>query len=144
MSRKVFLLAVFAGFCILGFTPSAFAEHDCDNATLHGRYAFRSEASPNSGGRRLNLALVEFHGDGTYDNLGFTANTDGVVVTGTLAARYQVNADCSGSLLNPDGSVAGPIITKEDGSEFYFLRTNPATLMLVGTGTRIERNRNGD
>jgi hypothetical protein len=144
MSCRVFPLAVLAGFCVLGFTDNASAEQNCDNATLHGRYAFRSEASPTAGGRRLNLALVEFHGDGTYDNLGFTANTDGVVVTGTLASTYKVNADCSGSLFNPDGSVAGPLITKEDGSEFYFLRTNPATLMLVGIGTRIERNRNRD
>jgi len=116
----------------------------CSNATLEGRYAFRSEASPVSGGRRLNLALIEFHGDGTYSNLGFTVNTDGVISTGTLIANYEVNADCSGRLLNPDGSVQGPIITKEDGSEFYFLRTNPANLMLVGTGTRINRTQSDE
>jgi hypothetical protein len=116
----------------------------CSNWTLQGRYALRSEASPVSGGRRLNLALLEFHGDGTYSNLGFTVNTDGVISTGTLTANYEVNANCSGQLLNPDGSVQGPIITKEDGSEFYFLRTNPANLLLVGTGTRINRSRSDE
>jgi hypothetical protein len=103
----------------------------CSNESLRGRYAFRSEASPISGGRRLNLALLEFHGDGTYSNLGFTVNIDGVVTTGTLMARYQV--------LNLDGSEQGPLIVKEDGEEFYFLRTNPAALMLVGIGTRVNR-----
>ena len=113
----------------------------CSNETLQGRYAFRSEASPVSGGRRLNLALLELNGDGTYSNLGFTVNTDGVISTGTLTANYEVNADCTGQFLNPDGSVQGPLITKEDGSEFYFLRTNPANLLLVGTGTRINGTR---
>jgi hypothetical protein len=123
-------------------TANAHAHHaKCDNSSLHGRYAFRSEASPTGGGRRLNLALLEFNGDGTYANLGFTVVTDGVVATGTLAANYQINSDCSGSLLNPDGSVQGPIIVKEDGDEFYFLRTNPASLMLTATGTRIDRHR---
>jgi hypothetical protein len=139
MSKSVFSLAVLGGFCLLGVTANAHAE--CDSSTLHGRYAFRSEASPTTGGRRLNLALVRFNGDGTYDNLGFTANTDGTIATGTVSATYQINADCSGTFLNPDGSVAGPIIVAEDGSEFYFLRTNPSTLMLVGTGTRIERKK---
>ena len=116
----------------------------CSNWTLQGRYAFRSEASPVSDGRRLNLALLEFHGDGTYSNLGATTNTDGVISTRTLTALYEVNADCSGQFLNLDGSVQGPIITKEDGSEFYFLRTNPADLLLVGTGTRITRSRSDE
>ena|SRR5437763_1345236 len=75
----------------------------CSNETLQGRYAFRSEATPVSGGKRLNLALIEFH-----------------------------------------GSVQGPIIAKEDGSEYYFLRTNPANLMLAGTGTRINRSRSDE
>jgi len=139
MSQNVFSRAVFMGLSLLGLTSTIQAH--CSNETLHGKYAFRSEATPVSGGKRLNLALLEFHGDGSYSNLGFTVNTNGVITTGTLTANYQINADCSGQLLNPDGSVQGPIITKEDGSEFYFLRTNPADLMLVGTGTRIDRSR---
>ena len=62
-------------------------------------------------------------------------------MAGTLNANYQINADCSGRILNPDGTDQGPVIVKENGKEFYFLRTNPADLMLVGTGTRIERHR---
>jgi hypothetical protein len=108
----------------------------CDDGTLHGKYAFRSEASPTAGGRRLNLALIEFHGDGTYSNLGYTVNTDGTITTGTLIANYHINSDCSGTLINLDGSVQGPIIALEDGSEFYFLRTAPSTLMLAA-GTRV-------
>jgi hypothetical protein len=105
------------------------------------QYAFRSEANPTTGGKRLNLALLEFHGDGTYSNLGFTVNNNGVISTGTLDALYSINADCSGTLLNPDGSEQGPVIVEENGSEFYFLRTNPSTLMLVGTGTKVNRGR---
>jgi hypothetical protein len=142
MSRSLFVIVAAAGFCTLGLASTARA--DCDDSTLHGRYAWRTEASPVTGGRRLNLALLEFHGDGTYTNLGYTVITDGVVTTGTLTANYQVNADCSGRLLNPDGTDQGPLVVKEDGSEFYFIRTNPSTLMLVGTGTRVERHRNKD
>jgi hypothetical protein len=142
MSPNTLSLVVLAGLSALGLTSHDRA--DCDNSTLQGRYAFRSEASPVAGGRRLNLALLEFHGDGTYDNLGFTVNTDGTITTGTLSANYQINADCSGRLINADGTDQGPVIVREDGTEFYFLRTAPATLMLVGTGTRIERHRNRD
>jgi hypothetical protein len=142
MSTKILSLAVLAGLSALGVTSRDRA--NCDDSTLQGRYAFRSEASPVAGGRRLNLALLEFHGDGTYDNLGFTANSDGTITRGTLTANYQINPDCSGRLLNLDGSEQGPLIVKADGTEFYFLRTAPATLMLAGTGTRIDRRRNGD
>jgi hypothetical protein len=135
MRRIPFALAVSL---TTSLASNALAE-DCSNRTLRGTYAFRSEATPTTGGRRLNLALIEFHGDGTYSNLGFTVNTDGVIATGTLNALYSINADCSGVLLNPDGSVQGPVIVHEDGSEFYFLRTNPSTLMLVATGTRVSR-----
>ena len=110
---------------------------DCSNEILRGTYAFRSEANPTTGGKRLNLALLEFHGDGTYTNIAFTVNNNGVISRGTLTAFYSINADCTGVLLNLDGSEQGPVIVQESGSEFYFLRTNPSTLMLVGTGTKV-------
>ena len=144
MRTKTLLLAVLAGLSTLGLTSSPRERANCDDSTLQGRYAFRSEASPVAGGRRLNLALIEFNGDGTYDNLGFTVNTDGTITTGTLSANYQINADCSGRLINPDGTDQGPVIVKEDGTEFYFLRTAPSTLMLVGTGTRVGRHQDKD
>lgn len=143
MRTKILSIAVvLAGLSALGLTSRDRA--DCDDSTLKGRYAFRSEASPVAGGRRLNLALLEFHADGTYDNLGFTANADGTITTGTLTANYRINPDCSGRLLNPDGTDQGPLIVKENGTEFYFLRTVPSTLMLAGTGTRVDRGRKGN
>jgi hypothetical protein len=51
--------------------------------------------------------------------------------------RVQEVLPCSGVLLNLDGSEQGPVIVQESGREFYFLRTNPSTLMLVGTGTKV-------
>ena len=137
MKRITFSLAMSL---IAGLASAALAE-DCSDKSLRGTYAFRTEASPTTGGRRLNLALLDFHGDGTYTNLGFTVNTDGVITTGTLTALYVINADCSGFLVNRDGSIQGPVIALEDGSEFYFLRTDRATQMLVGTGTRTTRGR---
>lgn len=140
MSRNISV--VIASLSILCLTSSARA--DCDNSTLHGRYALRSDAHPTTGGQRLNLALLRFNGDGTYDNLGYTVIADGKVSTGTLSANYQVNADCSGFLLNPDGTIQGPIIVKENGQEYYFLRTNPSELMLSATATRIESDKKRD
>ena len=135
MNRITFLLAISA---IMGLASNAQAG-DCSNETLRGTYALRTEANPTTGGKRLNLALIEFNGDGTYTNLGFTVNNTGVISRGTLTAFYSINADCSGVLLNPDGSEQGPVIVHENGSEFYFLRTDPSTLMLVGTGTKVSR-----
>jgi hypothetical protein len=135
MNRITFSLA---SSIIMALASNALAG-DCSNETLRGTYAFRSDATPTTGGKRLNLALIEFHGDGTYTNLGFTVNNNGAISTGTLSALYNINADCSGVLINPDGSVQGPIIVHEDGCQFYFLRTNPSTLMLVGTGTKVSR-----
>ena len=122
---------------------SAFSQHHhhgddaCSNETLSGTYAFRTDAHPTTGGERLNLALIRFHGDGTFDNLGFTTNTDGVVAHGTVSGLYIVNNDCSGFFLDLAGVEQGPFIVKSDGSEYYFLRTNPSSLMLAGTGTRV-------
>lgn len=53
-------------FVLIGASSFAltYAAHAaCSNETLQGRYAFRTEADPISGGKRLNLALLEFHGD---------------------------------------------------------------------------------
>lgn len=133
MNRIIISLAMSA---ILVLASNAQAG-DCSNETLRGAYAFRSEANPTTGGKRLNLALLKFHGDGTYTNVAFTVNNNGVISRGTLTALYSINADCSGVLLNPNGSEQGPIIVQESGWEFYFLRTNPSTLMLVGTGTKV-------
>jgi hypothetical protein len=135
MNRITFSLVMSV---IMGVASNALAG-DCSNETLRGTYAFRSEANPTTGGKRLTLALIEFHGDGTYTNLGFVVNNNGEISRGTLTALYSINADCSGVLLNPDGSEQGPVIVHEDGSQFYFMRTNPSTLMLAGTGTKVSR-----
>src|SRR5262245_9865546 len=113
MNRIISSLAVSA---IVGLASNAQA--DCSNETLRGNYALRTDATPTTGGRRQNLALLRFNGNGTYDNLGFTVNFNGVVTTGTLSARYVVNPDCSGALLNPDGSVQGPILRRKTAVSF--------------------------
>jgi len=136
MSRNIFCLAVFATLCAPGLTSKAHAE--CSNATLTGRYALRTDASPVEGGRRQNLALINFHGDGDYTNEGYTLNDNGVITRGTLEAKYQVDSNCTGKLLELDGvTEQGDIIVLENGKEVYFLRTNPANLMLTGVLTRI-------
>ena len=68
MNRITFSLAMSA---IMGLASNAQAG-DRSNETLRSTYGFRSEANPTSGGKRLNVALIEFHGAATYSNLGFT------------------------------------------------------------------------
>lgn len=136
MDRNIFCLAVFATLCTLGFTSDAHAE--CSNETLRGRYALRTDASPIEGGRRQNLALINFHGNGDYTNEGYTVNNNGVISRGTLEAKYQITKNCTGQFLELDGvTEQGDIIVLENGKELYFLRTNPANLMLTGVATRI-------
>jgi hypothetical protein len=136
MSRNILSLAVFASLCMLGLTANAHA--DCSNATLSGRYALRTDASPTTGGRRQVLALINYHGNGNYTNEGFTVNNNGVISRGTLEAKYQINSNCTGKLLELDGvTEQGDIIVSENGRELYFLRTNPANLMLTGVAPRV-------
>ena len=89
MRRNIVHLAVLVALCAPGLAPNAHAK--CSNATLSGRYALRTDASPVEGGRRQNLALINFHGDGDYTNEGFTVNNNGVITRGTLDAKYQVD-----------------------------------------------------
>ena len=144
MRPNVFSLVLLGSLCSLGLPSRADAQ--CSDTSLNGRYAWRTDATlVNQGawsGVRKLIAVLHFHGDGSYSNEGYTMNNNGQIVRGTLDAFYVVNADCTGKILMPDGvTELGDIVVLEDGSEFFMLKTNPASEVLLGVGTRIHNRR---
>jgi hypothetical protein len=113
MNRIIISLAVSA---IMGLASNAQA--DCSNETLHGNYALRTDATPTTGGRRQNLALLRFNGNGTYDNLGFTVNFLRVMLSIPIAAE-----PCS----TPTGRCKGPSLPRKTAVSFTSCDRTPPT-----------------
>ena len=136
MSRKVFAVLVFAVLCNPSIVSNAQAQ--CSNATLHGEYEFHTQGvvAP-AGTPRVNLAVLTFDGKGNYFSR-FVTNDNGTVTRGTLLGLgYRLNADCTGVTLDATGAETGVLIVLLGGDEFSFIRTNPSSLVILGSGKRI-------
>ena len=136
MSRKFFAVLVFTVLCSLSIVSNAQAQ--CSNATLHGEYKFHTQGvvAP-AGTPRVNLAVLTFDGKGNYFSR-FVTNDNGTITRGILPGLgYKVNADCTGMTLDAQGNETGALIVLLGGEEFSFIRTNPSSLVILGSGKRI-------
>jgi hypothetical protein len=136
MKVNVLSLIAFAGLCVLSTVSNAQAQ--CSNATLHGEYMFYTQGfvAP-ADTPRVNLAVLTFDGNGNYFSR-FVTNDNGTITRGTLLGLgYRVNADCTGVTLDGQGVEAGVFIVLLGGNEFTFVRTNPSSLVILGSGKRI-------
>src|SRR5215813_15067481 len=136
MRRKILVVLVFTFLCIPSIVSNAQAQ--CSNATLHGEYKFHTQGvvAP-AGTPRVNLAVLTFDGKGNYFSR-FVTNDNGTITRGTLLGLgYRVNADCTGVTLDAQGAEAGVFIVLLGGKEFSFIRTNPSSLVILGSGKRI-------
>ena len=136
MSRKFFAVLVFTVLCSLSIVSNAQAQ--CSNATLHGEYKFYTQGvvAP-AGTPRVNLAVLTFDGKGNYFSR-FVTNDNGTITRGTLLGLgYKVNADCTGMTLDAQGNETGVVIVLLGGEEFSLIRTNPSSLVILGSGKRI-------
>jgi len=80
-------------------------------------------------------------GIATYDGHGITTTRqtvrkNGVTIqdlfTGpTQVASYEVDPDCAGRLLNPDGSVFSHFVVVDRGKEFFGLSLSPGNSVNV-------------
>jgi hypothetical protein len=52
-----------------------------------------------------------------------------------------VNADCTGTLFTNPGSVM--LVVVDGGKEFYQMRIDPATFVVVGTTKKVSSGNNG-
>src|SRR5262249_12854439 len=136
MKVNVLSLIAFAGLCIVSTVSNAQAQ--CSNATLHGEYKFHTQGvvAP-AGTPRVNLAVLTFDGKGNYTSR-FVTNDNGTIIRGTLLGLgYRVNADCTGVTLDAQGVETGVLIVLLGGEEFSLVRTNPSSLVILGSGKRI-------
>jgi hypothetical protein len=140
MKSKLLSLMVSAAFFIPAMVANAQAQ--CSNATLHGEYMFHTQGflAPD-GTPRVNLAVLTFDGKGNYFSR-FVANSNGTISRGTLLGLgYSLNADCTGVTLDEHGAETGVLIVLLSGREFTFARTNPSSLVILGSGKRIRASR---
>src|SRR5215510_3793032 len=90
-----------------------------------------------SGTPRVNLAVLTFDGKGNYFSR-FVTNDNCTITRGTLLGLgYRVNADCTGMTLDAQGNETGVLIVLLGGEEFSLVRTNPSSLVILGSGKRI-------
>ena len=135
MKTKLFSLMLSAG---LYLCIAANGQAQCSNATLYGEYEFHTQGVVVPAGTpRVNLAVLTFDGNGNYFSR-FVTNDNGTITRGTLLGLgYSVNADCTGVSLDAQGAEGGVFIVLRGGEEFTFIRTNPSSLVIFGSGKRI-------
>ena len=105
-------------------------EHDDDGAvcsvtTLKGSYGFfRTGATPL--GPLAALGIATFDGTGAVSTARQTIRKGGVTTSDLFTSPagqgpYEVDPDCTGRLLNPDGSVIGHLVIVDGGNEFFII-----------------------
>ena|SRR5215831_687319 len=135
MNTKLFSLMVSAG---LYLCIAANAQAHCSNAMLHGDYEFHTQGViVPAGTPRVNLAVLTFDGNGNYVSR-FVTNDNGTITRGTILGNtYQVNADCTAATFDSQGVEGGVFIVLRGGEALSFIRTNPSSLVILGSGKRI-------
>jgi len=106
------------------------------NATLHGSYIV------SGGGTVVGVGSLTAVGVHTWDGHGttvatYTASVNGSIIPGiTVTGTYSVNADCSGSLTESDGSHYNFVVSP-NGNRATWIRTDAGTVV-IGTETRLK------
>ena len=118
--------------------PQAFsAECPLGNATLHGSYTVFGS------GTIVGIGPVTVVGVHTWDGQGntvatYTASVNGTIFTDvTVTGTYSVNADCTGSNAESDGSNYN-LVASPDGNSTTWIRTDAGTIV-SGTETRLKK-----
>ena len=136
MKQTGISLFIFASL-IVGAAPYAQARQ-CSNASLKGAYGFHGLATiVPAGTPRAIIGRFLLDGAGNW-SATLTLNDNGAIRRITDSGTYNVNADCTGTLSAPSGSVEIVIVDK--GKEFYQMRTDPASVVLYGVTKRQSRD----
>ena len=129
MTIRVVLIAWVAGLLVvispfrgrqLDIIPRVHAQEGCSVATLQGAYGFyRTGTTPV--GPLAAVGIATFDGQGNT-SARQTIRKNGVTTSDLFAdppllGLYQVDADCAGRFLTPDGSVFALIVIADGGKE---------------------------
>src|SRR5271154_2628480 len=117
--------------------------HDrgCSVASLKGTYAFRRTGVNNVvGGPIAQIGIDVFNGDGTRGLVRTTRSTNGDIRDWTNvppSGSYSVEADCTGSIFDADGTKTNNLLILEGGKGFFLLSVAPDTIA-TEEGKRLE------
>ena len=144
MKTSILSTLVFATMMATSAISQAQAQ-PCSNASLRGTYGFHAFAnivSPGSPGTpRAIIGGLTLDGRGTW-TANLTLDDNGTIIPRpNEGGTYVVNADCTGTLLpNSGGSFA--LVVVSGGSEFYQMRTDPASRVVFGTTKKVSAGNN--
>ena len=120
-------------------------DQPCSNASLQGTYGFHAFGSIVSPGNPATpLAVIGVYtldGSGNW-TANLTVDDNGTIIKpAPQSGTYVVNADCTGTLSsNSGGSYA--IVVVSGGSEFYQIRTDPASRVVFATAKKVSSGNN--
>ena len=133
----LFVFAIAVGLLVaLSSTASVEGHHhkQCSNATLNGSFGYyRAGTILPDGGPLVAVGIF------TYDGDGHTFGSESVNRNGELAfdqsgtGGYQVNPDCTGSLLNEDGGEYARLVVVDGGKGIYILSESGNAVYVVAT-----------
>ena len=151
---KYFLLVTgFALLATLARIPGAVTnvhakDQSCSVASLKGTYGYLRSGSVMGQGPRAELGLDFFDGDGKRGIIRNTGASYTVSFDWTDSSwpggSYTVDPDCTGSLLEADGTKANNIIVLDGGKRFLVLTAGPTGegKVISGEATRLEEEKN--
>jgi hypothetical protein len=107
------------------FVRRVHAQEGCSVATLNGAYGFyRTGTTP--GGPLVAVGIATFDGTGAVATARQTIRKNGITTqdlfTGpTISTPYEVDPDCTGRFVQPDGSVYAHVVVVNHGKEIFGL-----------------------
>ncbi len=123
---------------LVGLSSTAGAEGHhhkrCSNATLHGSFGYyRAGTILPDGGPLVAVGIFTYDGDGhTFGSE--SANRNGEYAFDQAGTGgYQVNPDCTGSLLNEDGDEYARLVVVNGGKGVYILSESGNAVYVVAT-----------
>ncbi len=131
-----------------GIVPKVHAQENdghrgCTNASLNGAYGFyRTGTTPAGPLAAVGIDTFDGNGSGTFRQ---TIRRNGVTVSDLFAdppreGPYEVDPDCTGRLLLPDGSVIGHIVIVDGGKEIFNISLSPGN-SVTGVFRKINSHR---
>ena len=129
-----------------GIVPKVHAQDNnghrgCSNATLSGAYGFYRTGTT-SVGPVAAVGIATFDGTGAVGTARQTIRRNGVTVSDLFVdppaeGPYEVDPDCAGRLLAPDGSVRGHFVIVNGGKEIFNISLTPGT-SAIGVFRKID------
>ena len=105
------------------------------NATLHGPYVVSGSGTIANVGQVTAVGVHVWNGEGGTSAKN-TISANGNVFSATVTGTYTVNADCTGSLAESDGSHYNFVVAP-NGSHLWWIETDTGTV-LSGTELRLQ------